>query len=66
MKVISLTSSFIVDLQDEYKRRGLADNDLGHQMDVEPEDFFDRAARSSDPSRWATSEVRYRTTCVIL
>ena len=65
MKVISLTSSFIVDLQDEYKRRGLADNDLGDQMDVEPEDFFDRAARSSF-LRSVHSEIRYRTTCAIL
>ena len=39
----------IIDLQEEYKRLGLAEKDLDNHMDLEPEDFFDRESEKLPP-----------------
>ena len=55
----------IIDLQEEYKRRGLAETDLDNHMDLEPDDFFDRTSQKSLTVPLAGGAL-WHATCAIL
>ena len=57
---------FIIDLQEEYKRRGLAERDLDNHMDLEPEDFFDRDGQKLPPLLVPIALAPAALTCTIL